>query len=55
MQMETNHMTCSAVRNASPPHLASPTMTVPWNMVHELVFNMVDGYIEVCCMWLNLS
>lgn len=36
MQMETNHMSCSAVRNASPPHLASPPVTATWNTVHKL-------------------
>lgn len=35
MQMETNHMTRSAVRNASPPHRASPPVTVTWNTVHK--------------------
>lgn len=42
MQMETSHMTCSAVRSTSPPHLACPPVTVTWNTVHkatEMGFN----------------
>lgn len=35
MQVETDHMTCSAVRNASPLHQASPPVTVTWNMVNK--------------------